>query len=504
MLLTFDLDTCQLIQAPGYLTPLEKLAAKRGDGEHLQLQFCRDGMLVQLPGSSQIKLGVKKWGDYDGDAMAESGAMAWDSVLQRYEGSINYNTTGLNSMLLIGASGEADEDGSTDDLMLEVLHRPSDAVTWTRSINTVRLILHNNVWRGDESPATGGTGTEILTSDYLTKDRVIEYLPLCTGLTGGGVSNLDGLTTTSAVRSLNSAVALIDNTSGVDMLRVYELVSASTAESAPSVIRPDDYHATTNARVWRLRTSSAHYDPALALTKAESLEWLVYVRGTTGGGSTKLDGIATAGGAKPINSLVAFSDTFASGDDGGMLRIYELVVSTAAELPPLTIRPDDFHSTTNQRVWFLRSAPNKYLAARHWPMVKSVGAATDGLTGGGAGSVTSAPTLDGIVTADGAVPLGTLVMAQKDLGEVGTLAVYKLVSGSDAEDSPDIIRPNDYNASTNLRVWKRQNFFAAPEIVSVPATTGASGRQGQIAFNSTHLYVCTSTNTWRRCALSTW
>jgi hypothetical protein len=37
----------------------------------------------------------------------------------------------------------------------------------------------------------------------------------------------------------------------------------------------------------------------------------------------------------------------------------------------------------------------------------------------------------------------------------GQLAVYELVSGTDAESSPEIIRPLDFDAVTNAKVWKR-------------------------------------------------
>jgi hypothetical protein len=32
--------------------------------------------------------------------------------------------------------------------------------------------------------------------------------------------------------------------------------------------------------------------------------------------------------------------------------------------------------------------------------------------------------------------------------------VFKLRAGTDAEVSPSIIRPDDYNASTNAKVWQ--------------------------------------------------
>ena len=37
-----------------------------------------------------------------------------------------------------------------------------------------------------------------------------------------------------------------------------------------------------------------------------------------------------------------------------------------------------------------------------------------------------------------------------------------------------------------------------------PATSGASGNQGDIAWDSGYVYVCTATNTWKRSALTTW
>jgi len=39
---------------------------------------------------------------------------------------------------------------------------------------------------------------------------------------------------------------------------------------------------------------------------------------------------------------------------------------------------------------------------------------------------------------------------------------------------------------------------------SVPANASATGTAGQIAYDSSYIYICTATNTWRRAALSTW
>lgn len=39
--------------------------------------------------------------------------------------------------------------------------------------------------------------------------------------------------------------------------------------------------------------------------------------------------------------------------------------------------------------------------------------------------------------------------------------------------------------------------------VDVPATAASSGVAGQMAYSTTHLYVCVSPDTWKRTALST-
>lgn len=80
-----------------------------------------------------------------------------------------------------------------------------------------------------------------------------------TGLTGGG-TNLDGLATgTTANPTIQTSAVVEIDLSGV--LYFYKLVTGTDAESSPSVIRPDDYDGTTNARVWKLRNAliAAHH-----------------------------------------------------------------------------------------------------------------------------------------------------------------------------------------------------------------------------------------------------
>lgn len=64
---------------------------------------------------------------------------------------------------------------------------------------------------------------------------------------------------------------------------------------------------------------------------------------------TDLKAIVTVG--LSIGVFITFRDT----DNGGVLRSYELVAGTDAELSPSTLRPLDYDGTTNQKVWKLAS-----------------------------------------------------------------------------------------------------------------------------------------------------
>lgn len=42
------------------------------------------------------------------------------------------------------------------------------------------------------------------------------------------------------------------------------------------------------------------------------------------------------------------------------------------------------------------------------------------------------------------------------------------------------------------------------QIVSAPASASAAGRAGQIAYDSSYIYVCVAAGSWKRSALSAW
>lgn len=85
-------------------------------------------------------------------------------------------------------------------------------------------------------------------------------------------------------------------------------------------------------------------------------------------------------------------------------------------------------------------------------------APTVSFTGGGGGSGATATAITLATTLDAIPTLGISLLFNPNLAVEflisGVLQKYRLVSGTDAEASPSVIRPDDYATTTNEKVWK--------------------------------------------------
>lgn len=93
------------------------------------------------------------------------------------------------------------------------------------------------------------TSTSSILTPTLTAGAVVP-IPGITSLTGGGSTTLDGIVTgtTASPTTVTGATVLL---SYGRVGQTWQLIAGTDAE-APSagVVRPDDYNATTNARIW--------------------------------------------------------------------------------------------------------------------------------------------------------------------------------------------------------------------------------------------------------------
>ena len=143
-------------------------------------------------------------------------------------------------------------------------------------------------------------------ADYSTtvevQNQFVQNRSSLTGLTGGGATNLDGIATVSA--TVGWLVALdVSN-----VLSLYRLESGTDAESSPDIIRPDDYAATTNEKIWRrlsielagaatyeaIATFSAAGDDSITMPSASVSHSVIADAGAGAGGYTRTQTVPIA------------------------------------------------------------------------------------------------------------------------------------------------------------------------------------------------------------------
>ena len=160
----------------------------------------------------------------------------WSLSSNGWTGSINLNTSGIRD-LLAGAESV--------DIWIEV--EVTDPSGNRRTYGQINAKCRNQTTTPEAAVPT--PLAEYYTT-VETNDRFIQNRSGISGLTGGGVTKLDGIATVSLTVNQIVAVTL----SGV--MSFYQLVSGTDAEDSPNVIRPDDYAGGTNEKVWVLRYDS--------------------------------------------------------------------------------------------------------------------------------------------------------------------------------------------------------------------------------------------------------
>lgn len=260
MKLFYDLRTDQLVASPGSQTLVSGLMGKAGDGQTIVIQFGRSsdpietGTIVQsgtwtaenLPGGTVIQIAIKEDGEYsDGALLASNSTWTNDAGAKTYTGTLNLNTTAINN-LLERDDADAANDVASAECGFELTFQSGGSGAWRSSISPVDYTLYHDIIEGGEgSPANADDPTE-----YLLKTGGIEWLPTVSSKTGGTSADLDAIATTT--RTIDTLVAFLDEDPDPDEIRVYRLESGTDAEDSPNVIRPDDYAASTNERVWKL------------------------------------------------------------------------------------------------------------------------------------------------------------------------------------------------------------------------------------------------------------
>ena len=260
MKLFFDLRIDRLVAAPGQDSVITGLAGKSGDGATpVQLIFGRSSdptsttSIVEaptwtpenLPGGTVINIGIKEEGEYsDGTLLASNSTWTHNAGTYTYTGSLDLNTNEIDTAL-----GRDDANAGNDVASLacsfELTYQPSGSGGWRSSVEPVEFTIYHDILVGDEAtPTNAGDPTQ-----YLLKASAAEYLATTTSKIGGTAADLDAIPTVAV--TVGKLVQFVDQDDSPNVLRTYRLITGTTAESSPTVIRPDDYNASTNTKIWQ-------------------------------------------------------------------------------------------------------------------------------------------------------------------------------------------------------------------------------------------------------------
>ncbi len=160
----------------------------------------------------------------------------------------------------------ADVDAAFGDLMLFwaglpaqgdlVLSSGAYQVTYADAVkNPFQFTPRTGISNRYELSFSAGAPSALTTLSRLAQmdSRYIASLPDITTLTGGGATALDSLATTD--RSVGFTVHLFATINGVTQGTHFRLIAGTAAENTDRsagavIVRPDDYDAETNAKVW--------------------------------------------------------------------------------------------------------------------------------------------------------------------------------------------------------------------------------------------------------------
>jgi hypothetical protein len=327
MKLFFDLRIDRLVAAPGQDSVITGLAGKSGDGATpVQLIFGRSSdptsttSIVEaptwtpenLPGGTVIRIGIKEDGEYsDGTLLASNSTWTHNAGTYTYTGSLDLNTNEIDTALNRD-DANAGNDVASLACSFELTYQPSGSGGWRSSVEPVEFTIYHDILVGDEAtPTNAGDPTQ-----YLLKASGIEWLPTVTSQTGGTAADLDAIATVGVTVG---KLVMFKDADTSDLLRTYQLTAGTDAESAPAVIRPDDYNASTNAKFWKQRQIDGESLLPSTVSQAEAEAGTATTNRLWTAERVK-QSIAALESTKGLGSSVANEVVLFNGTDGRQLK----------------------------------------------------------------------------------------------------------------------------------------------------------------------------------------
>jgi hypothetical protein len=228
MKLYVDLDLGRIVDAPGYTSPRSDIRVRKNDIRPFVVQFVRNGVIVDPSVEAEALYLTVKAKNFFNQASALTSQTSFtktgSGTSTQFAALISFATNSIQSIFDLMAGTEYHAD-------LELRWSNTLQTTWG-SAERVNCIIENTVYSASvpNQPSTGNP----------------TFLTSVTSLTGGGSTALDGVIT-SVVTVPQLYIVSLSTSS-----QLWILVAGTEAEDvAGGIVRPDDYNATTNAKVFK-------------------------------------------------------------------------------------------------------------------------------------------------------------------------------------------------------------------------------------------------------------
>jgi len=171
---------------------------------------------------------------------------SWGLITNGWSGTLSLATRELLDLL-----------GTSATLSTTLEFELTDSGGYRRTYCQVPCLIYNELI--DLNPSATVASGEVALSTTAALDSYVQNRTAITGLTGGTSAKLDSIVTVS--KGPGWLVCIAHSSSGAEL--IYRLEAGTTAEAAPWTIRPDDYNASTNAKVWNLKHAAKDGAPCL-------------------------------------------------------------------------------------------------------------------------------------------------------------------------------------------------------------------------------------------------
>lgn len=183
---------------------------------------------AEIEDALDLKFTFKPLGEFDGTPLLKITGWTWDADALTWTKDITVSSAPIDTLLGVNADTSDDVDDKPCSLDLCALGTADAVLVVSDTLKNV--LLKNNDGRSDDPAPQSGTGEREF------------YAGVVTGYADGSWA--------ADIVTAGRTFGLYKFTDEDGVLRQFILKTSASATTLPGIVRPPDYHASTNARAW--------------------------------------------------------------------------------------------------------------------------------------------------------------------------------------------------------------------------------------------------------------